>query len=176
MGYSGLLASHTSAFTRSLGTLTCVIIMTLPAMAQNHPAQGVLDADRAFAARAKAVGAGQAFGEFAESRVQMLNDPIPGSNAADLPKLFNPNLEIDWGPVDGAVSVDGTLGFTWGKARYFEHKADGTTEELPPTRYVTIWRRQSDGSWKYVADGGLNAPETKEFIARKKADSKAAGE
>lgn len=72
------------------------------------------------------------------------------------------------------MSTDGTLGYTWGKARYYKVKADGTKEELPPSRYVSIWRKQKDGSWKYLADGGLVAPEAKEFIEKKKAEKAAA--
>ncbi|MFV3128175.1 YybH family protein [Niveispirillum sp. KHB5.9] len=173
MGVSDQRRHKTGMITRVFGALTCATIMTLPAMgpvmAQSHPTQGVMEADRAFAARAKQVGAGQAFSEYAEARVSMLNDPVPGTDNADLAKIFSPDLEIDWGPVDGAVSVDGTLGYTWGKARYHKVKPDGTKEELPPSRYVTIWRKQKDGSWKFLADGGLHAPEAKEFAEKKKA-------
>ncbi|WP_094456180.1 YybH family protein [Niveispirillum lacus] len=155
---------------RSFGALTCATIMTLPVLAQNHPAQGVMDADRAFAARAKEVGPGPAFAEFGEPRVLMLNDPVPGTDARDLAKMFGPDVEIDWGPMDGAVSADGTLGYTWGKARWFRNRPDGTKEELPPSRYVTIWRKQQDGSWKFLADGGLHAPEAKAFAEKKAAE------
>lgn len=165
------------AWTRAAGLLTCATIMTMPALAQNQPAppaQAVMDADRAFAAKAKQAGAGAAFMEYAEPRVLMLNDPEPGTDGSALGKLFPPDLLIDWGPVDGAVSADGTLGYTWGKARYYKLHANGTKEELQPSRYVTIWRKQKDGSWKFLADGGLNAPEAKAFQDRKKAEKEAA--
>lgn len=164
----------TGTLARTFGALTCATFMTLPVWAQSHPAQAVMDADRAFAARAKEVGPGKAFAEYAETRVLMLNDPVPGTDASALTTLFGADLEIDWGPMDGAVSGDGTLGYTWGKARYYKLKPDGTKEELPPSRYVTIWRKQKDGSWKFMADGGLNAPEAKEFMAKKKAEKEAA--
>lgn len=162
----------TGALLQVCGLLTCATIMTMPALGQSppaHPARMVMEADHAFAARAKQVGPGQAFTEYAEPRVFMLNDPVPGTDGPDLAKIFPPSLEIDWGPVDGAISGDGTLGYTWGKARYYKVKADGTKEELTPSRYVTIWRRQKDGSWKFLADGGLHAPEAKEFADQKKA-------
>lgn len=171
MGFPDKNRPKTGTLARTFGALTCATIMTLPVWAQSHPAQGVMDADRAFAARAKQVGPGPAFADFAESRVLMLNDPVPGTDAGDLAKLFGPGLEIDWGPMDGAVSADGTMGYTWGKARYFRQKPDGTKEELPPSRYVTIWRKQKDGSWKFLADGGLHAPEAKEFAEKKKAEA-----
>ncbi len=160
------------------GLLACVVFMTMPAMAQTagqtHPAQAVMDADRAFAAKAQEIGVGKAFSLFAEPRVHMLNDPVPGSDGAELYKLFDPQMVLQWEPVDGAISNDGTLGYTWGKATRYRTAADGKREELPPSRYVTIWRKQADGSWKFLADGGLHGPEEREFAARKKAEKEAA--
>lgn len=57
---------------------------------------------------------------------------------------------LSWNPEHGEVSGD--LGYTWGKWTY----------TLPDTVihgvYVTIWKRQSDGSWKWVLDGGNSTP------------------
>lgn len=162
-----------SVLARAAGLLTCVMIMTLPAQAQTvpaHPAQAVMDADRAFAAMALKTGAGPAFGHYAEADVSMFNQPEPKTTAAELAKGFPPDLVIEWAPVDGAMSADGTLGYTWGKATYHRKKPDGTQEELPPSRYVTIWRKQADGSWKFLGDGGLKSPEEKAFLDRKKAE------
>lgn len=160
------------------GLLTCVAFMTMPVLAQNasqaHPAQAVMDADRAFAAKAQEVGAGKAFSLFAEPRVHMLNDAVPGSDGAALQTLFDPQMVLQWAPVDGAISNDGTLGYTWGKATRYRTTADGKREELGPSRYVTIWRKQADGSWKFLADGGLHGPEEREFAARRKAEKEAA--
>lgn len=178
------------------GLLACVAFMTMsvqaPAAVTPHPeqaavtpqavqgtaaphaAQAVMDADRAFSAKAQEVGAGKAFSLFAEPRVNMLNDPVPGSNGADLQALFDPQVVLQWAPEDGAVSADGTLGYTWGKATRHRMTADGRREELSPSRYVTIWRKQADGSWKFLADGGLHGPEEREFAARKKAEKEAA--
>lgn len=90
MGFSDKNRRKTGTLARTFGALTCATFMTLPVWAQSHPAQAVMDADRAFAARAKVVGAGKAFSEFAETRVLMLNDPVPGTDATELPKLFSP--------------------------------------------------------------------------------------
>lgn len=156
------------------GLLACVAFMTMPGQAQvaaqPHPAQAVMEADRAFSAKAQEVGAGRAFSLFAEPRVNMLNDPVPGSAGADLQKLFDPQIVLQWAPEDGAISADGTLGYTWGKATRHRVTADGRREELSPSRYVTIWRKQADGSWKFLADGGLHGPEEQAFAARKKAE------
>ena len=58
---------------------------------------------------------------------------------------------LTWKPAEAAASGD--LGYTMG---YYEAKAaDGTTRY---GKYVTIWRRQPDGSWKWVVDLGTPSP------------------
>ena len=47
------------------------------------------------------------------------------------------------------MGADGTLGYTWG--RYRVEAGDSITGR---GRYLTVWRRQPDGSWKVDADIG----------------------
>ena len=49
--------------------------------------------------------------------------------------------------------LDGDMAYETGKYSYkFQEKGQPVTEE---GRYVTIWKRQSDGSWKIVTDMGV---------------------
>jgi uncharacterized protein (TIGR02246 family) len=49
--------------------------------------------------------------------------------------------------------LDGEIAYETGKYSYTsQEKGQPVTDE---GRYVTIWRRQSDGSWKIVADMGV---------------------
>jgi len=49
--------------------------------------------------------------------------------------------------------LDGDTAYETGKYSYkFQEKGQPVTEE---GRYVTVWRRQSDGSWKIVLDMGV---------------------
>ena len=49
--------------------------------------------------------------------------------------------------------LDGDLAYETGKYSYkFQEKGQPVTEE---GRYVTIWKRQSDGSWKIASDMGV---------------------
>ncbi|WP_044561965.1 DUF4440 domain-containing protein [Azospirillum sp. B4] len=123
------------------------------------PAQSILDTDRAFAAKAQEVGVGAAFQAYAAEEVTLLNRAQPKVDRAALATLFPAGLELEWAPEDAAVSADGTLGYSWGKAHSRLKKPDGTVVDRPPVRYVTVWRRQKDGQWRFILDGGTVDPE-----------------
>jgi ketosteroid isomerase-like protein len=58
------------------------------------------------------------------------------------------SFSVDWSPQAGDVSSSGDLGFTYG---VYELRTD--TERQTGT-YVTVWRRNKEGRWKYVLDAG----------------------
>ena len=51
------------------------------------------------------------------------------------------------------VSDDGTLGYNWGRYEWRSPGADGK-ERVRTGFFLTIWKRQPDGSWRYVMDNG----------------------
>ena len=55
-----------------------------------------------------------------------------------------------WSPEFADVAKSGDLGYTWG--RYTFTSADSAS--VSPGYYVTIWKKQSDGQWKFVFDAG----------------------
>jgi ketosteroid isomerase-like protein len=70
---------------------------------------------------------------------------------AAIAALMGPALSsgrLSWAPL--ASGRAGDLGFTVGKARY----TGATPETSWRSSYVTIWRRQSDGTWKVLFDTG----------------------
>ncbi|MBL0056459.1 MAG: hypothetical protein IPP31_09725 [Chitinophagaceae bacterium] len=60
------------------------------------------------------------------------------------------NYVLKWEPKGGQVALSGELGFTYGV--YALRPADKDT--LMYGNYVSIWKKQSDGSWKYILDSG----------------------
>ncbi|WP_141653058.1 DUF4440 domain-containing protein [Phenylobacterium immobile] len=53
---------------------------------------------------------------------------------------------LTWWPTFAGLAASGDLGFTTGPA-----EADGKRF----THYFTVWKRQADGGWKWVYDGGV---------------------
>lgn len=65
----------------------------------------------------------------------------------------DPNLVIDWKPVIAEASASGDLGMTIGEAEFRTKDKDGKPVSNPG-KYLTVWKKQKDGSWKVIADLG----------------------
>ncbi len=68
-----------------------------------------------------------------------------------------PDAVLSWKPLDATVANSLDLGYTFGTYIYRATGKDGT----PVTRYgkyLTVWKKQPDGSWKFVADIGNPSP------------------
>ena len=107
-----------------------------------HPAQPVVDAERAFAAKVKAEGMKRGFLAFAAPGAFMFTpQPTPVTEAfAGAPETVE-TPPLEWWPQFAGMAASADFGFTTGPA-------------TSPVRYFTVWRRQADGSWKYIYDGG----------------------
>lgn len=65
--------------------------------------------------------------------------------------------QLTWTPTDALMGPSGDMGYTWG---HFEgHSKDANGNPVTTSgRYMTIWRKEKDGSWKVVLDAGSNEP------------------
>jgi ketosteroid isomerase-like protein len=77
------------------------------------------------------------------------------------PAFESPGFAMTWTPAFAAVSQGGDLAYTYGT---YETTAPDAEGALGTThgRYVTIWRKQTDGTWKVVFDMGNTEPEGQE--------------
>lgn len=64
---------------------------------------------------------------------------------------------LTWRPVYGLVSGSGDLGFTIGEYIATGRGPSGAAVQRFG-KYLTVWQRQSDGSWKFVVDGENATP------------------
>lgn len=62
---------------------------------------------------------------------------------------FDPK-SLSWKPVKAEVSSSGDMGYTIG---YWEISTNGTDVDANG-KYLTVWKKQNDGSWKVIADIG----------------------
>ena len=62
---------------------------------------------------------------------------------------FDPR-SLSWKPVKAEISSSGDMGYTIG---YWEIRTEGAAASASG-KYVTVWKKQLDGSWKVVADIG----------------------
>ncbi len=119
------------------------------------------DADIAFAKLAADSGAPIAFGTFAA--LDATTPPGTGMVTVGAPAIRARMQAIGagnsvwkWHPVHAGSSASGDLGFTVGESAIAE-----SGEPNAPTshgKYLTIWRRQPDGSIRYILDSGNPRP------------------
>ena len=64
---------------------------------------------------------------------------------------------LSWTPTKGEVIGAGDVGYTTGRSVFRQRDASGKVTERRG-QYVTIWRKQPDGSWKVVFDTGSTLP------------------
>jgi ketosteroid isomerase-like protein len=121
-------------------------------------AEALEAADLAFAADVAARGVdgwAAAFDDAGAMWSRRQKRRIEGAGIRDvMAPLFSRGMQIEWTPVASGLSPAGDLGYTIGTSRFTEPGAGGSRVEAARGSYVTIWRRQGDGSWKVVFDTG----------------------
>jgi ketosteroid isomerase-like protein len=119
--------------------------------------RSLLKADSDFAADVAARGTDGWADAFAEDGEMFIsNQPVVRGREkiralmSDLgdPRKAPPALQIKWKPLGADVSADGTLGWTYGNAVSISARGENKL------KYVTVWRKQADGSWKVAVDQG----------------------
>ena len=75
----------------------------------------------------------------------MLEHPVPPSDKRPV---------LVWQPAFAGMAASGDMGFTTGP---WEAKAD-VNDEKPAGfgHFMTVWKKQADGSWKFVVDLGIS--------------------
>ena len=64
-----------------------------------------------------------------------------------------PGITVDWHPVKADIAASADLGYTIGVAEWRWPDKDGKIATRPG-KYLTVWKRKPDGSWKVQADLG----------------------
>lgn len=114
----------------------------------------MMEADRAFSQLSEEKGMKNAFLEYIDSNGVLLRPnqmPLMGADAIDfLIRQNDSSFTLKWEPRNGIVARSGELGYTYGV--YSLHSNDKDTTYYG--NYVSIWKKQLDGSWKFVLDSG----------------------
>ena len=126
--------------------------------ASEKAAQEIMQADKAFNDLCQKKGMKYSFLYYADDKViKLSNKEFATRNKAELEKWFGDDpitFQIMWKPLVAEASKSGDMGYSFGTAKFI--LADGTVRY---GEYMTVWKRQSDGSWKFVMDGGNGTPD-----------------
>ncbi len=118
--------------------------------------QDIINTEKAFEKMANDKGIAEAFNYFADQNAVILrnNNLIKGKNNIYHSIKTNDSYKhatLQWDPDFVEVSKDGTLAYTYGEY-IFEYYDKNNTKQTSTGIYHTVWKKQEDGSWKYVWD------------------------
>lgn len=103
-----------------------------------------------FSNRSKETGMKQAFLEYMEPDGILLRPnrlPVTGADAVELISSLNDtSFMLTWEPLGADVAASADMGYTYGM---YDLKAGDSVRQ---GTYVTIWKKQADGRWKFVLD------------------------
>ena len=135
--------------------------------------QEVAGMEDAFCAMAKEKGLLAAFSHFAAPDVAFIDtDPRKWRGPAAVNERIGPDqpgVQLTWSASFTDVSEDGTLGYNYGRYEWRGPGADGKAR-VSTGWFLTIWKRQPDGTWRYVMDNGAPdrpAPAAKPAVEKK---------
>lgn len=116
--------------------------------------QALVQMERDFAKAAATKGMRDAFLEFiADDGILFQPGPVNGK------KFWTERQPrkglLSWEPIFADVSRAGDLGYTTGPWEFRPNSADD--KPVAFGQYFTIWKKQSDGSWKFVLDRGVGS-------------------
>lgn len=135
--------------------LAVVAVLGLAGCSSVPPTVALLNADRAFAAVAIQKGPAEAFYQFTTDDALQLpatGKPLVGRAAIRDAMSEGPPLLLNWQPQFAEVARDEDLGWTWGEWQGYQPGAGG--KRVAQGKYVNIWKKQDDGSWKVRLDLG----------------------
>jgi ketosteroid isomerase-like protein len=133
------------------------ILIALAALAVARPALAaqpvttapIVAAERAFAVDGLTLGIKGSFLKHSAADALVFQpDPVNAHAAFGAQPDGPPGPKLEWWPLWAGISRDGNFGFTTGP-----YAVDGARKG----HYFTVWKRQADGGWKWIFDGGAGA-------------------
>ncbi len=131
---------------------------TLP-RPQAQARNAVRAADSLFADLAYRMGTGYAFAATVAADGVIFGNPqlVIGPQAVQEFFSGGAGASLSWQPVYASVSSSRDLGFTIGEYTSTIRGPTGAAVQRFG-KYLTVWRLQADGTWKFVVDGGNTTP------------------
>jgi ketosteroid isomerase-like protein len=127
------------------------------------PLLQMVEAERAFAARARVVGWKNAFLEYLADTAVGFDGTESGPARDQIRRQPDPpkDLQLLWEPRYGDVAASGELGYLTGPVTSINPSRN---QGMPRySNYASVWKRQGDGSFKVVMDVGIPTPDSVPF-------------
>ncbi len=121
----------------------------------------LMQTDRDFSRKSVEEGAAEAFRAYlAEDAMTMPAGSSPVFGRESIYEGMKPDQDkyvLSWEPQDGKAAQSGDFGYTWGKYTITTKGKDGEPVKSHG-KYLNVWIKQADGSWKVLVDMGNKSP------------------
>ena len=137
--------------------LTAFLIISCQRPDKDQIKEEIFQAEKAFEKMAAEKGVAESFYYFADKNavIKRERDTLIVGNenikAYYLKNENNKNATVNWTPDFIDVADDGSLAYTYGKYAWKIINPEGDTTSYKGV-FHTVWKKQIDGSWKYVWD------------------------
>jgi ketosteroid isomerase-like protein len=142
--------------------LLVLALRSLPAQTATEAARAMVEAEKRFYYTGQVQGIRAAFLAFlADDGIIFRPGPVNGKEAWT--KREETGLDLVWEPNFAMMARSGDFGYDTGPSKWRTSKTD---EKFAGHGYfVSIWKKQKDGSWKVALDCGIENPEPTGKIA-----------
>lgn len=131
-----------------------LLFFPMSGLAQADAKTQIANAENSFKEMASSKGIAEAFYFYADEHavIKRENDTlIKGRDAIRNYYSKIKNASVVWTPDFIEASKDGTMGYTYGKYTWTIQDASGKSTDHHGV-FHTVWKKQPDGSWKYIWD------------------------
>ena len=140
--------------------LSIMLLLSLAAVAQENgmpdELRALVETERAVSRMSEAKGMKEAFLSFAADDGVLFRRSVV--NAKEQWRKANPAPTglLTWRPAYADISSGGDMGYTTGP---WEFRGKATDKDAAGHgEFITVWRKQADGTWKFEADIGISHP------------------
>ena len=117
--------------------------------------QSLVQAEKNFAQMSVEKGIRAAFlANFADDAIVF--DPGPVNGKQLYQKRPATDAQLTWQPIFADIARAGDMGYTTGPWEF--KKTKGDEKPVAYGQFLSVWKKQPDGTWKVVLDGGVDNP------------------
>ena len=139
---------------KALPVLILVFLTTVASLAQDHAKQ-IYDTERAFERAVAEKGIKAGFIEYLSPLGVMFRPEAVNGREWWKSRPESP-AALTWNPIKIEVSSNGALAYSIGNSIYKPKGSTDTAEFYG--HYITVWTRQTDGSYRAALDAGIDHP------------------
>jgi len=142
-------------------SLYFVLCIFQSCLQEDHPAytgkaeQQILAAEADFEKAVREKGVKEAFLEFADDSAVISRSGKIYVTKKGIENYFNSQsiktTSLEWSPDFVKASISGDMGYTYGKYKFSAEDSTGGKIDIEGI-FHTVWKKQEDGSWKFVYD------------------------